>query len=145
MSKPQFTEKEIADLQEAYEKAIYEVYYQGETIQLSIGKHNPNLDRILKEHSCTTWALITAFNPYSQCLSAVENQQRHQNLIELARSQNMTYFDAVGKDKDGLWTPEQSIFIVGIELESAIALGNRFEQNAIVCGKLNKTVKLLWL
>ena len=144
-SKPQFTAKEIADLYSSYQDAVYEVYYGDLTIQLFIDRSNSKLDLILKKYHCTTWALITAFNPYSQCLSAAENQQRHQNLIELMRSYNLTFFDAVGKDKDSVWTPEQSIFIVGIELKQAIGVGNRFQQNAIVFGELEKASKLLWL
>ena len=144
-SKPQFTEKEIADLHQAYGEAIYEVYYNGETIQLLINRLNPKLDIILEEYHCTTWALVTAFNPYSQCLSTAENQQRHQSLIELVRSQNLAFIDAVGKDQDEVWTPERSIFIMGIELQSAIALGNRFQQNAIVFGELGKLSKIGWL
>ena len=144
-SKPQFTAKEIAALYSFYQDAVYEVYYGDLTIQLFIDRSNSKLDLILKRYNCNAWALITAFNPYSQCLSAAENQQRHQNLIELIRSHNLTFFDAVGKDKDGVWTPEQSIFIVGINLKQAIAIGNRFQQNAIVYGELEKRSQLVWL
>lgn len=144
-SKPQFTEKEIDDLQIAYEEAVYEVYYKGETIRLFVNQHNPNLDFLLKKYNCATWAVITAFNPYSQCLSTAENQQRHQSLIEYLEPLNLNILDAVGKDKNGVWTPETSIFIMGIKLESAIALGKKFQQNAIVFGRLGILGKLLWL
>ena len=144
-SKPQFTAQEKANLDRAYRDAIYQVYCHGQIIQLFIDRFNSELDLILKKYDVTSWALITAYNPYSQCLSAAENQQRHQNLIELMRSYNLTFFDAVGKDKDSVWTPEQSIFIVGIELKQAIGVGNRFQQNAIVFGELEKASKLLWL
>jgi len=151
MSKPQFTKKEIANLHKVYKEAIYEVFYCQSTIRLSIDAHNPKLDRLLEEYSCVTWALITAYNPYSQCLSAIENEQRHQDLtkylrwLSLKRSPNLTILDAVGKDKDGAWIPEKSVFIIGIESEDAIALGNRFEQNAIAFGELAKVSQLLWL
>lgn len=143
--KPQLTVKEKADLDRAYRDAIYEVYYRDRKIQLFIDRFNPQLDLILKKYHCSSWALITACNPYSQCLSAVENQQRHQELIELLRQFNLTFFDAVGRDKDGAWTPEQSIFVIGIELEKAIAIGNKFQQNAIVFGELAERSQLIWL
>lgn len=145
MSQPLFTEKEIADLHQAYQDAIYEVYYCQKNIQLLIDLLNPELDLILEKYDCITWALITAFNPYSQCLTAAENQQRHQSLIECLRSQNLTFLDAVGKDRDGVWTAEQSVLIVGIALEKAIAIGKKFQQNAIVFGELEKISQLIWL
>ncbi|MEM8829679.1 MAG: DUF3293 domain-containing protein [Cyanobacteria bacterium P01_G01_bin.19] len=144
-SQPQFTQKEIADLEQAYRDAVYGVYYYEQTIQLLIDRLSPKLDFILTKHHSTTWALITAHNPYSQCLSPAENQQRHQDLVELLRSHNLTFFNAIGKDKDDLWTPEQSIFIVGIELEKAISIGNKFQQNAIVVGEWGQRSKLIWL
>ena len=144
-SKPQFTEKEIADLQEAYQDAVYKVYYDHETIQLSIGQYNRRLDLVLEKYECTTWALMTAFNPYSQCLSAIENQQRHQDLFELVRSLGLIMFDAVGKDKDGVWTPEKSLFILNIERDQAIAIGQKLQQNAIVFGELKDAPRLVWL
>ena len=144
-SKPQLTAKEKADLNRAYQDAVYEVYYYGQTIQLFIDRPNPQLDLILKKYDVTNWALITAFNPYSQCLSPAKNQQRHQKLITLVQQLNLTFFNAVGKDKDGAWIPEQSIFGIGIELKQAIAIGHKFEQNAIVLGKLCQSSKLLWL
>ncbi len=119
MSKPKFTKREIANLHSSYRSAIYEVYHEEETIQLSIGQHNPNLDRLLEEYDRHTGALITAFNPYSQCLSAAENEQRHRSLIKYLEPLKLTIFDAVGKDQDGVWTPEQSVFILGVELVDA--------------------------
>lgn len=145
MSQPQFTPQEIASLQIAYQEAIYEVYFAQEIIQLSIGEHNLALDRLLSKHDASSWALITAYNPYSQSLSAAENQQRHQSFQEFLPTLNLTIFDAVGKDKDGVWTPEPSVWIVGIELIKAIALGRKFQQNAIVYGELGKPIQLIWL
>ncbi|MCC0177212.1 DUF3293 domain-containing protein [Waterburya agarophytonicola K14] len=145
MSKPQFTEKEIDDLHQAYQDAVYEVYYNQKIIRLSIDCHNRELDFILEEYNCTTWALITAYNPYSQSLSAAENKQRDQSLIELLRWQSLAFLDAVGKDRDGVWLPEKSVFILGIEEDKAIAIGHRFQQNAIVFGELSKPPQLIWL
>ena len=144
-SKPQFTAREIADLDRAYQDAIYKVYYGDRTIQLFIDRPNSKLDSILKKYNVTSWALITAFNPYSQCLSAVENRQRHQSLMKLVQSLNLTFFDAVGKDENSVWTPEQSIFVMGIDLEQAIAIGRKFQQNAIIFGELEMRSQLVWL
>ena len=142
-----YTLDEITALQTAYKQAIYEVYSEEETIQLCIDQCCPRLDALLIEHYQPnyTWALITAYNPYSQCLSADENQQRHQRLVEHLQKFKLAYLPAVGRDIDGIWTPEQSLCIFGVELKRAIAIGQKFNQNAIVYGKLNRPIKLQWL
>lgn len=145
MSRPSFTKQQIADLNQVYSDAVYEVYNNRHTIPLFVDRPNPQLDKILEKHHGTTWALITAYNPYSQCLSASENEQRQQKLIELVKAEKLTFLNGVGKDKNDLWTPEPSIFIVGIKLEKAIAMGKRFEQNAIIFGESDKKSQLLWL
>lgn len=145
MSQPLFTEQQIADLHQAYRDAVYEVYHNRKTILLFIDRLNPKLDSILEKYHGNTWALITAHNPYSQCLPPVENEQRQLKLVEIVRANNLIFLDGVGKDQNNLWTPEPSIFIVNIELEQAIAIGQEFQQNAIVWGEFGKKSKLLWL
>lgn len=135
----------MIDLPTAYQQAIYEVYHDGQIIQLHIGEYSRQLDRLLKKHNCTTWTIITAFNPYSKCLSEAENQQRHQSLIKFLQPLQLTIIDALGRDKSGIWTPEKSLFILGIDRLKAIAIGQNFEQNAIVYGELGKPPELQWL
>ena len=144
-SKPSLTEAEIAALQTAYEQAIYEVYWQNKTIKFKIGEYCPELDDLLIQCDCYTWALITAFNPYSQCLSARENQQRHQELIKHVQGLQLDLLSAEGRDENGVWTPEQSLVIMGVERVRAIAIGRRFEQNAIVYGEIEQPIELQWL
>jgi hypothetical protein len=52
---------------------------------------------------------------------------------------------AVGRDHRGIWTPEQSFWILGIERLEVIAIGRQFEQNAIVYGELHQPAELQWL
>ncbi len=92
-----------------------------------------------------TWALITAANPYSKPLSELENQQRQQKLIEYLQELPWSWLDAVGKDRSGVWTPEPSLLILGIDRFEAIAVGRKFEQNALVYGELNQPAELQWL
>jgi len=145
IERPQYTVDELAALQTAYERAIYEVYWGDKTIPLRIGQCCPQLDTLIIQHGLNFWALITAHNPYSQCLSASENQQHHRQLIEHLQKLKLPYLPAVGKDANGIWTPEASFCIFGLELDRAIAIGQKFNQNAIVYGKLNQLVGLQWL
>jgi hypothetical protein len=132
-------------LKMAYEQAIYEVYHGQETIVIHIGEYCRALDHLIAKCDCSAWALITAANPYSQLLSQLENQRRHQKLIEHLHEQSWSLLDALGKDRTGVWTPEPSLLILGIDRFQAIALGRKFEQNAIVYGELNQPAELQWL
>jgi hypothetical protein len=137
--------KADAALKIAYEQAIYEVCYGKETLEIYIGKCCPPLDYLIAQSDSPTWALITASNPYSCPLSELENQQRHHQLIEHLQELQLPWLQALGKDRTGIWTPEQSLLILGIERSQAIAIGRKFEQNAIVFGVLNQLAELQWL
>jgi len=144
--RPKLAKAETAALKIAYEQAIYEVYYGQATIPIKIGESCPVLDSLIAQGDrLPSWTLITASNPYSQILSELENQQRHHLLIEHLRKLQLLTFPAVGKDKEEVWIPETSLLILGIELIEAIAIGQRFEQNAIVYGELNQPAELQWL
>ena len=143
--RPKFTPEQIVALQVAYEQAVYEVYYSGQTIELSIGENSPALDDLMRAYQLASWAIITASNPYSQCLTESENRQLGQQLQEDLQQLNSPLLQAVGKDRRGEWTPEQSFLILGIEPEQAIAIGQKFAQNAIVYGKLSQPATLIWV
>ena len=138
------TKEKIVNLDRAYRSAVYEVYTDNKTIQLFIAENNPQID-LLSRHNYFSWALVTAYNPHSQCLSPAENHQRHQSMLELLQVRDYVLFDGVGKDSNGLWTPEVSVLILGIQRQDALALGKMFCQNAIVYGELNKISQLLWI
>lgn len=136
---------EIAILKIAYEQAIYEVYDGQQTIEIKIGQNCPSLDCLIAQSDSPTWALITAANPYSQPLSARENQRRDQRLFKHLKGLQLPLIPAMGKDPNGVWTPEASWLILNIARLKAIAIGRKFEQNAIVYGELNQIAELQWL
>jgi hypothetical protein len=160
-NRAKLAQAEITALRIAYEQAIYEVYYGQETIQIKIGENCPSLDYLIAQgdypkglasrrapRSLTdrpTWALITAANPYSQPLSERENQRRYQRLSKHLQGLELPLIPAMGKDPTGVWTPELSWLILGITRPKAIAIGQKFEQNAIVYGELNQAAELQWL
>jgi hypothetical protein len=171
--RPKLVKPEIADskahYQQAYEQAIYEVYNGQETIRVKIGEYCPPLDSLIVQgdypkglltlknapadkdtasRSLTvrhSWAIITASNPYSQILAELENQQRHHKLMKHLQELQLPWLESIGRDQTGIWTPEQSFWILGIKRFEAIAIGRQFEQNAIVYGELHQPAELQWL
>ena len=123
------------DLLQSYKSADYHVDGSPSFI-LKIGIHSPELDSIYKTSHKHTAAFITAFNPYSQELSAQENKDRNHKLEELIQSLGFDYIHGEGKCGDGDWDGEKSFLIFGISKEQASDIGKEFEQNAIVwCDK----------
>jgi hypothetical protein len=53
--------------------------------------------------------------------------------------------EGIGVGKEPTWEPELSLLIIGITNEDAILIGNEFEQNAIVIGKIYSIPELLIL
>ena len=129
------------DLLEAYKNTKYKVFQ--DDIVIEIDKLNDKLKELLNKYNSTEWAFITAFNPYSKALNQDENIERHNELKELTNS--YIIFEGHGVGKDPTWEPESSLLIIGITKEDAILIGNKFEQNAIVIGKVNSAPELLIL
>lgn len=129
------------DLLEAYKNTKYKVSQQD--IVIEINKFNDKLNELLYKYNSTEWAFITAFNPYSKVLTQDENIERHNELKELTTS--YIIFEGHGVGDDPTWEPELSLFIIGITKADAILVGEKFEQNAIVCGEINSTPELIIL
>ncbi|MBM9499882.1 DUF3293 domain-containing protein [Leptospira sp. 201903071] len=113
--------------------------------RLSIGAEsfNPTLDAFLKEQGEEEWAYLTAFNPRSKILSTEENQSRNRELkLEL---NSYLVLEGEGKGEDSEWVPESSFLVLGISEKEAILLGKKFQQNAILIGRINRRSKLKFL
>ena len=102
-----------------------------------------DLDKLLDLHKCTDWAYITASNPSSIVLPDNENMARHQSLAEDLKE--YIYLEGYGVGEDPKWKPEISFLVLGINLDAAKALGNKYGQNAIVTGKIGEVAELICL
>ena len=119
-----------ADLIAAYYAAHYQVMHPSGAFTLYIGQYSSALARLFAEHQVTTAAFITAYNPHSQPTDAAQNHQAQQRLAnDLTR---YVYYAGVGLDPLGEWENEASFLVLGISLEQALLLGQRYQQNAIV-------------
>ena len=78
------------------------------------------------------FALITAWNPYSQRLDEDSNRQRQLALMGALIQQGRRFLPARGEGADGWY--EDSVLILDISLADAKSLANRFEQHAILWG-----------
>ncbi len=110
---------------------------------IRISHLHQDLDKLLDLHKCTDWAYITAYNPTSIILSDNENMTRHQMLADDLKE--YLCFEGYGVGEDPKWKPEISFLVLGINLDAAKALGNKYGQNAIVAGKIGEVAELICL
>jgi hypothetical protein len=129
-----------AELELAYRNTVYKVTQF--TIDIRIDKHSYPLDKLLIQNNELTWTFITPYNP-GTLLTEEQNLARFEELRKVIGSYH--YFEGEGVGEDGKWLPEKSFLILGINKEQAINLGNMFNQNAIVFGKVNEPAELLIL
>ena len=125
----------------AYKNTRYHVFNTGITI--CIDENNVLLDALLSKQDAKSWAYITAYNPFSQTFTAEANDARHRLLLQSVAA--FSSFEGEGKGADESWPPEKSLLILGISKEQAIAIGNEYEQNAIVYGEVGQAAQLLLL
>lgn len=126
-------------LLQAYTQGQYRIHEP--KIVFSVGHMPDNLRNYLSWVGCNHFAFITAYNPYSQELPLQENQQRNRYLL-----QDLSWYVVIygaGGDVDGKREPEESFFVCHMDRETAMALGRKYEQNAILIGNSDEVELLL--
>lgn len=115
----------------AYEAADYAVFADPE-IRFRIGEANEGLDDLLEGAAAQCAAFLTAVNPRSERKPPDENVAAMRSLESEVSAAGFPWLPGEGRDPHGQWPPEPSLFVLGISVEEAAALGRRYGQNAIV-------------
>lgn len=116
----------------AYRQAHYVVELPEHRITLHIGQINPDLAKFMVNEGITTAAFLTAFNPYSEELSEGDNEAAQRRLIADLRALNVLAILGEGKDAQGHWPGEPSLLALGISIQDAEILADRYGQNGFV-------------
>jgi hypothetical protein len=131
------------ELIQAYLRTSYWVDAPSGMTLIRIGQSCPQIDELLEAVAAHTWAFITAWNPLSRELSMAENAVRHTALEDRLASLGLATLPGFGESPDGEWPAERSVFVFGADRDTAEALGQEFEQNAIVFGVLGEPAELI--
>lgn len=121
-----------SDLLAAYHATHYQVQGEDHAFTLRIGEYSPALDTLLQNSGYSCAAFVTAYNPYSQATHPECNQRAQQRLWSEMQQQAYEFLPATGIDPQGKWQGEDSLLILGIELQAARYLGQRYHQNAVL-------------
>ena len=129
------------ELLNAYKTTTYSV--PGLGLNIRVGEYDKVLQKTLKQHNLTTWAFITAWNPESRQLSLPDNRDRNQALLTQLKSEGFAIYEGIGIPDISDWTPEESLFVMGVSQQRAIELGIKYGQNALIFGQVGKLAELL--
>nr|MBS0036895.1 DUF3293 domain-containing protein [Saprospiraceae bacterium] len=128
--------------------AYYQTSYRVPELDLTfrLGRKNSRLERWCEENQIQSWAFITAWNPQSEKINKTENKVRNSALKKLLEEGDFRYWKGLGvPDKSEDWDSEQSFWVVNIDLQEAVDLGNLFHQRALVYGRVGIRPSLIWL
>ncbi len=99
----------------------------------------------LEAQDTRTFAFITAWNPQSKMYSDKYNRLKNKQLAATLNRVAPLFLSGANNADDSLWPPEESFWAPGISRTTAVTLGRRYRQNAIVWWEKGALPELLWL
>jgi hypothetical protein len=128
---------------DAYRNADYVVFADREFV-LRIGEPSSVLDELMQGEGATTAAFISAANPRGEQRADAENGAANAALQNFVATAGYPHYWGEGRDPFGSWA-EPSFLVIGIYRANAEALGQLFEQNAIVFCEIGRAPELILL
>lgn len=120
-----------AELRQAFTETDYIVHHE-QPFTMNIGKPCQALRQLMAERNALGAAFITAWNPFSQKLSGIENEVRQQELKATLKKCGLTFIDGIGQHPSNNWPGEASVLVLGLAREAAKSLARHYEQHAFV-------------
>ena len=121
-----------ATLIDAYRVALYRVFDADACVRLVIDEPSSALAALLRRRGVSSAALVTACNPFGECLDARANAALQHELLSRLRDDGFAWLPARGDDPLGDYPGEDSVLILGCDRAAAVRLGRAYRQNAIV-------------
>lgn len=131
-------------LYDAYKQTTYLARTPAGEVRIRPEALEPNLDVLMARYELAQWAFITAWNPGSELQSVYENHERQRELEGALKEAGYVFFRGSGVPDADNWQPEESVLVLGISEKRALKLGQKFGQEAIVCGRAGEAARLVW-
>lgn len=119
------------ELLQAFAETHYTVHHEP-PFTLHIGQPCPPLKTLMAEHNALSAAFITAWNPFSRQLTDPENKTRQDELKATLKKRGLICIDGIGQHPSNNWPGEDSVLVLGLDLEAAKSLARHYEQHAFV-------------
>ena len=112
---------------------------------LRIGEASAALCKAHQHHKVQCSGLITACNPFSGRCDVATNQIRQRALALELKHRSLAFDSAMGQHPANRWPGEVSLLAYGLSLCQAMALGQQFQQNALVWSATDGIPQLILL
>lgn len=129
---------------QAYTETAYHVH--GEPgFTLRVGEASAELLAAHARQGVDCSAYLTAWNPFSRKTDHATNAARQAELIDALTRLGLVCMPGLGRHPSNDWPGEDSVLALGLGLDAAMALGVRFDQNAIVWSGADAVPQLILL
>lgn len=124
-------------------------YINLKQINLKVGVFSKELiewlESLRENFAPISFAIITAFNPFSELLSLSDNEKRNKRLVYYLKENKYQFFHAENRDPKNEWPIEKSFLVPFISKQEAMEIAQQFQQNAIVYGIANTPPELVFV
>lgn len=121
-----------ADKIKAFESTNYWVHAESGLFALRVGEYSDKLYQLYRATNQICGAFITAYNPYSEQRDDATNRAAQLRLAEHLQALAPLVLDGEGKDPEGKWPGEPSLFALGLDQKAARLIGEQYRQDAII-------------
>lgn len=121
-----------ATLIAAYRATHYCVNGASPPFLLRVDVPNPDLAAFHASHGVQSSAFLTAWNPGSRPTPDEANQASQRRLSAHLSGAGYHVVEGLGVDPTGQWAGEESVLVLGIDLDTASEVGRAFAQHGIV-------------
>lgn len=133
-------------LVEAYHQTCYHVEVDGVMFALFIEQPNFEFECYCHKENVHQWAIITAYNPYSNLVPEALNLQANMELEKELQTLGYVFYRGDGVPNNGSdWLIEKGFWIPNIDVETSKKLAKKYQQNAIVIGSSNTLPQLYFI
>jgi Protein of unknown function (DUF3293) len=115
----------------AYQAAHYEVLDPIPFV-MRVGVVSTQLADLLTREQASCVGFITAWNPFSENLTAADNSAAQISLMKELTELGFSTVPGFGKDPSGKWPGEESLLVIGLSLDEVKQLGIKYRQNAVI-------------
>jgi hypothetical protein len=133
----------MTDLEAAYRATRYHAMDGNHVLTARIGSRSPAFDALLAREGATVGVFVTAWNPESRRTSEPENRLAAARLETEVTALGLRTLPHSGQGDDPSWPVEEGLFVLGLREADALALAERYRQNAVVIVEQGEPTRLL--
>jgi hypothetical protein len=116
----------------AFENTNYWVFAESGQFALRVGEYSDKLNQLYHATNQICGAFVTAYNPYSEQRDDATNRAAQLRLSDHLQALAPLVLDGEGKDPEGKWRGEPSLFALGLDQNAARLIGEQYRQDAII-------------